>query len=379
MSKILPALIVVQQLLIAPHAGLARPPAPDQGVATQQTRDPAPSVLQVALERMAAGSAGGAIPLLRPTARRSPERLDAQHAQCLMGAASAMTGELRSSEQTATILNTPAPGLPQTVWQKVLPECQRRLQSITGRLKPDRRAVLFYYLGLLGTDEAQHIRYFREAVQLIPQFSEARYQLGLHLLGSGELAEAAKVFRKVAQQRPEWAEPRGHLGMVLTLLGRPAEAVSELRAALEVRPDFPEAHGQLCLAFYATGDYDSALDHGGRAAREQPKNPFPHNCAALVLLEKNQSLEALAYARRSAELAPRHETFQVVLAAALQASGRQQEALEAMRRALAEQPALRTDPARLEKANLLRGRALQFARQVLEKATSSPQAARGNP
>ena len=82
-----------------------------------------------------------------------------------------------------------------------------------------------------------------------------------------------------------------------------------------------------------------------------------------MLLEKNQSLEALTYARRSGSRPP----------------GANRKRLTAMQRALAKQPALRTDPTRLEKANLLRGRALQFARQVLQKAISSPQAAGSNP
>ena len=396
--KILLALVLVQQLLLAPHVSPARAQAGGLGVPTQSREDPAANVLQIALERMAASDAEGAVHLLRPVARKSAVPLEAQRAKCLLGAAYAMNAELRSSEQTADVLNNPsaagrleagAAGMPaaasdpsaaaEAAWKQVLPECQRQLQSIAPRLKPDRRSVVFYYLGMIGTDETEHIRYLRQSVKLVPRFSEAGYQLGLHLLGNTELTEAAEVLRRVAQQRPGWAQPRGHLGMLLTLTGQPDEAVQELRQALKIEPNFAEAHGQLCLALYATGDYTGALTHGGRAANQQPKNPFHHNCAALVLLEKNQSLEALGYARRSTELVPGHETFQVVLAAALKATGRQQEALTAMYRALAAQPALRTDPARLEKANMLRGRTLQLARQVLQRATSSDQSARGNP
>ena len=377
--KILLALVLVQQLLLTSHVSLVRAQAAGQGVPTQSREDPAPNVLQIALERMAASDSEGAVQLLRPAASKSAVPLEAPRAKCLLGAAYAMNAELRSSEQTADVLNNPSAAAAEAAWKQVLPECQRQLQSIAPRLKPDRRSVVFYYLGMIGTDETEHIRYLRQSVKLVPRFSEAGYQLGLHLLGNAELTEAAEGLRRVAQQRPGWAQPRGHLGMLLTLTGRPDEAVQELRQALKIEPNLAEAHGQLCLALYATGDYNGALTHGGRAANQQPKNPFHHNCAALVLLEKNQSLEALGYARRSTELVPGHETFQVVLAAALEATGRQQEALTAMYRALAAQPALRTDPARLEKANMLRGRALQLARQVLQRATSSDQSARGNP
>lgn len=321
-----------------------------------------------ALEMMGAGDAEGAIRVLRFTAGSSPIPLLAQRAQCLMGAAFAMNGEVRATEEAADILNNPAPGTAQAGWKQVLPECIRQLQSIAPRLAPEKRAGLLYFLGIAGNNEADHIRYLREAHKLRPDFTEVAYQLGVHLLGNGELEEAAGIFRRVAEQRPEWAEPRNNLGVVLTLSGRPAEAIREFQAALRIKPDLPEAHGQLGLALYITGDYDNALVHCGRAVREQPENPFHHNCAAVVLLEKGRNTDALAYARRATELAPTHETFQVVLAAALQANSQEQEAVAAMSKALAAYPALRTDPVRLEKAHLLRSRALALARQVLEKA-----------
>ncbi len=364
-SNIPPALLVVQLLLIGLPPLVAQTQARTQP-ATAEER--AQQTTTAALERMAVGDAAAAITVLRSTAGSSPVPLLAQRAQCLMGAAFAMNGEVHATEEAAGILNNPAAGAAQAVWKQVLPECVRLLQGISPRLSPEKRAGLYYYLGLIGNNEVDHIRFLRDAHKLRPDFSEVGYQLGVHLLANGELEEAGAVFRRVAEQRPEWAEPRNNLGVALTLLGRSTEAIREFQEALKVKAEFPEAHGRLGLALYITGDYDNALVHCSRAVRDQPENPFHYNCAAVVLVEKGRTTDALAYARRASELAPTHETFQVVLAVALLANGQEQEAQAAMSRALAAHPTLRTDSTRLEKAHLLRSRALTLARQLLEKS-----------
>lgn len=358
---------IVLFFCVSPVSGFGQAPPPSQANTVEQQ---AKEAMAAGLAMMAAGDPGTAMEVLRPTASRASDPALAQGAQCLMGGAMAMTAQIRPMEAAVGILNNPSTPTAQTAWKRVLPECVRQLEGIAGRIPPDKRASLFYFLGLVGTDEPEHIRYLREAVKARPDFQEASFQLGIHLLGYGELQEAETIFRRIAEVRPEWAEPRSNLGMVLMLSGRPQEAVPQFREALKIRPEFVEAQGQLGLALYASGDYDGALTECGLALRQQATNPFHYNCAALALLEKNQPADALAYARRASELAPTHETFQLVLAAALAAGGQKEQALETMRRAVAAQPRLLTDPSRLEKGNMLRGRALALARDLLKKASA---------
>jgi tetratricopeptide (TPR) repeat protein len=320
--------------------------------------------LASAIELTAAGDIEGALRLLSNLAGTSAVPDVVQRARCLAGGTMAMNEEIPASEQVVQILNRAA-GSQQG--KQIVTECTRQLEALAPRLPPARRAGLFYFLGMVGTDEEAHLRFLREAVKLRPDFGQAGYQLGVHLLAFGQMEEAAGLFRKVAEQHPEWAEPRANLGVVFNLTGRPAEAVRELREALKVQPNYAQAHGQLGLALYLTGQYDEAADECSRALRAEPDNAFHYNCAAVVLLEKNRDSEALAYARRASELAPSHETFLVVFAAAQLAAGQQTEARDTMRRAITVQPRLKSDSTRLEKADLLRGRALALARQLLEK------------
>lgn len=320
------------------------------------------------IELLAAGDTQAAVQIFNNVAGTTTVTSVMQRAQCYGGAAMTIGGDVRAAEQLVGLINRSAAVSPQAGWKQTLPECLKQLEGIAPRLSPANRASLFYFLGLAGADETAHIRFLRESVRLNPAFGEAAYQLGVHLLAFGEMDEAATLFRRVAEQHPEWAEPRANLGIVYNLAGRSADAVRELREAIKIRPDYAEAHGQLGMALYVAGQYDDALDQCGRAVRAEPENPFHYNCAAVILLEKERPADALAYARRAAELAPNHETFLLVYAAAQLATGQEAEALATVRRALTAQPRLRTDPARLEKADLLRGRALAFARQAIDKA-----------
>lgn len=364
LPKILLGFLVVQFAVYRASAG----PHSAQLHGKQET-DRGSRAVAAALAHMISGDPEGAISALRGVATTSPNAFESLRAKCLIGAALALNGEFRSAEDGADILNNPRNGS-RAIWKQALPDCVGRLDAIASKIHQDRRPALYYYLGLIGDNEVDHMRYLREAVKMRADFAEAAYQLGVHLLGNGHIDEAISLFRKVSEQKPEWAEARGNIGIALMLSDRPAEAVKELQEAVRVNPAYVDGHGQLGRAMYAIGNYDGAMDECAQAVKTGPDNPAYHNCAAVVLLEKSRDQDALAYARRSAQLAPSHETFQVVLAAALWATGSPEQAISTMRTAIAAHPALRSDPTRLERANLLRGRALMIARQVIQKIAS---------
>lgn len=357
----IPATLIVLILCFAVPASAAGQAAGSRDARGNQT-------LKSGLELLAAGETEAAVRLLSNLAGTSSNPALMHRAQCYAGAAMGMSGEIRPTEQLVAIINRGATSAP-AEWNRMIADCVHELEQIAPRVPAIKLPGFYYYLGLIGTDESAHVRFLREAVRLRPDFGEAAYQLGVHLMADGQLTEAAALFQRVAEQHPEWAEPRANLGIVYNLTGRPAEAVQQLRDAIKVRPDYAEAHGQLGLALYVSGQYDTALDECARALREEPDNPTFYNCAAVILLEKNRNMDAIAYARRAAEMAPRHETFLIVYAAAQLANGQEPDAAATMSKAVALHPVLRTDPTRAEKADLLRGRALALVQQLLQKPT----------
>lgn len=342
-------------------------PATRGQVASSSAEERGRRALLSGVELLAAGDTLGAVHIFNNVGGTATSPALQQGAQCYGGAAMTIGGDIRTAEQLVDIINRSASARTQGAWKETIADCVKHLEGIAPRLGPAPRASLFYFLGLVGPEGDAHVRFLREAIKLRPDFGEASYQLGVHLLALGQMDEAAILLRRVAEQHPEWAEPRANLGVVYNLTGRFADAVRELREAVKIRPEYAEAHGQLGLALYTSGQFDDALDECGRAARVEPENPSHYSCTALVLLEKQRGADAAAYARRAVDMAPNHETFLLVFAASQLAAGQEAEALATMRKALAVQPRLRSDPARLEKADLLRGRALLLARQLLDK------------
>jgi len=366
LHKIPLALIVVQLFAVLNAPGAQLP----------SLNDRAGHAFAAAVDRMMNTDPEGAIAVLRPIATTWTNPFDVLRAKCLIGAALVQNGELRSGEEGAAILNHQSGVVAQNAWKQAVPDCVSRLEAALPRLAVEQRAATYYYLGIVGTNESDHLRYLREALKVRPEFPEAEYQLGVHLMALGQFDEAAQHFQRVAEQRPDWSEPHTNMGLALTLSGRPADAIRKFQEAIKIDPESPDAHGQLGLAYYSSGDFDKAMTECARALRGVMDNPLYHNCAAMVLLEKDRPGDALAYARRATQLAPTHETFLVVLAASLLANGQQNEAIETARRAAAAEPRLVSDPSRLERAHLLRNRALALARQLVQKISAPPDSKR---
>lgn len=95
---------------------------------------------------------------------------------------------------------------------------------------------------------APAIAAYRHALELNPEFEEARINLAKALAGSDRTSEAVEVYREALAHAPNDAAIRHSLAIALEQLGRPAEAISEYRETIRLRPDHPNAHYNLALA-----------------------------------------------------------------------------------------------------------------------------------
>ena len=69
--------------------------------------------------------------------------------------------------------------------------------------------------------DAEAITYFRQAVELAPDFSDAQYELGAALHRAGRLEDAAQVFKKLLSDVPAHVPAKLALGGVLIDAKRP--------------------------------------------------------------------------------------------------------------------------------------------------------------
>jgi tetratricopeptide (TPR) repeat protein len=118
--------------------------------------------------------------------------------------------------------------------------------------------------------QAEAIDHLREAVRLVPDYTDALSDLGAALGSSGQFDEAINVLSKAVRLAPDFAVARCNLGDALSLKGRFEEAITQYQEALRLKPDIPGAHYHLGIALGALGHLDEAIDHFQEALRLNP-------------------------------------------------------------------------------------------------------------
>lgn len=97
---------------------------------------------------------------------------------------------------------------------------------------------------------------FERAVQLRPNYAEARMALGIQLLAGGNYPSALSHFQAAERLVPTLPEVHVNLGDAYRASKRWADAQQAYRRALELRSKLPEAHYGLGLLFLsAAGDF----------------------------------------------------------------------------------------------------------------------------
>ncbi len=102
------------------------------------------------------------------------------------------------------------------------------------------------------------ISHLRNAISLYPNFIMARNNLGVQLLATGHLDEAANEFEAAIQIDPKAFNPRLNLGIVLVERHDFEEAATVLDRALAISSDSAAAHLYDGLAHMALGNLSEA-------------------------------------------------------------------------------------------------------------------------
>ncbi len=83
---------------------------------------------------------------------------------------------------------------------------------------------------------------FRRAVELDPEYAEARNNLGVQFLLAGNYPEAIEQLRAATSLSPSWGKPHLNLGDALRAMGQYEQAIAELQRALQLEPGLSEVH-----------------------------------------------------------------------------------------------------------------------------------------
>ncbi len=131
----------------------------------------------------------------------------------------------------------------------------------------ESEAELHYLKGRMLLDETGRLREalseFRRAVQLRPDYVEARIALGNQLLSGANYEDALIQFKAAVQLSPTLVEVHLNLGDAHRANSQWSEAKSSFDRALQMRSPLPEAHFNLGLMYMTAGDAFPGLDQVG--------------------------------------------------------------------------------------------------------------------
>jgi tetratricopeptide (TPR) repeat protein len=126
---------------------------------------------------------------------------------------------------------------------------QLALQDIgrAGQLRPNDPRIYYQYGRTYSklNRRPEAIENYSKAVELKPDYWEARAELGGHLGLDGKLAEAKKQFEEVVRIRPDFVTGHLNLGVALMKLGQLEDAQRQFEEALRLDPN--NALARTCL------------------------------------------------------------------------------------------------------------------------------------
>jgi tetratricopeptide (TPR) repeat protein len=124
-----------------------------------------------------------------------------------------------------------------------------------------------------------------ELRQDVPAAAKRQYELGLKLVGKGDIRQAAARFEEAVALYPEYLFARNDLGAQYLKLKRLAEAEENFRFVLARDPKNFNAKFNLGLVRVERRDYAEAIPRLNEAIALDGIRPFPHLWLGFALLE----------------------------------------------------------------------------------------------
>lgn len=182
------------------------------------------------------------------------------------------------------------------------------LQEILKSLKLDDDNPATHHLAALifmgRSDWLQALKHAKRALELKPDFHDAKNNLGTVYLSLGEWREAVNIFQELTKVLEYRTPARGYnnLGWALYKLNRKEEAKRALLSAVKLNPRLCPPHNNLGLISLELGDLALAERELDKSVALCPTYAEPHLHLARLYAERDGLDRALTSLKRCVEL-----------------------------------------------------------------------------
>ncbi len=170
-----------------------------------------------------------------------------------------------------------------------------------------KNALGLTYMALGDLKKAEE--YFREAIELRDDYSEAYNNLGLLLSREGRSEDAIKAYEKAVEnllyQTPERAY--NNMGIEYEKLGRLEEAKNAYLRAISLSPQFPAPYYNLGRLYSRQGRLDRAVEYLEKAVSLNPGFVSAYYQLGEVYLERKEYDKALESFKKVVKLSKTEE------------------------------------------------------------------------
>ena len=203
-------------------------------------------------------------------------------------------------------------------WRNSISLYTQSLRATATSLTLHNNLGMVYQLRGKFTD-AEH--YFRQGLDIDPQYNNARYNLANLLTQQGKYDEAIWNYTHILKRIPDHAPARTNLGATLYTIGRFDEAIEQLGHALELGDNNVVAHYGLANAFNSVGRTDKAIEHYRRTLQIKPDFVEAMVNLSIALGVKSHYGEAIKQLQLALQVAPHSPLVHYTLGIAMKNTG----------------------------------------------------------
>ncbi len=223
------------------------------------------------------------------------------------------------------------------LWLQVLPrgkdDARPLLQEALMRRRLEKYPADYaahFNLGAVLQAQDKHaaaITQFQQALQVQPTSFVALTSLGASLQALGQ-SQAAAAYQQAIQLKPDYANARYNLANLFLSQERADEAIPHLQAILQMQPNDEGAHNSLGSAYGMQGNRPKAEEHFQQAVRINPANADAQANLAFMLALQGKFEDAILHYEAALQLNPNKADAHNQLGVLLARKGRMKEAAE---------------------------------------------------